>query len=53
MDVFFVLLAEIRKGVVTDGAYKRVRMVGGGIKKASCHIMDLVANKWCVEGSVE
>jgi hypothetical protein len=46
MYVFFVFLAKICWGIVTDGTYKRVRVVGGGIKKASGHIMDLVVNKW-------
>jgi hypothetical protein len=28
-------------------------MSGGGIKKASGHMMGLVSNRWYIEGSVE
>jgi hypothetical protein len=53
MDIVFVLLAEICYGVDTAGTYKRVCMIGGGIKKASVHMMDLVTNKWYAEDGTE
>jgi hypothetical protein len=33
--------------------YKRVLVIGGGIKEACGHVMDLVAGRWCVESGVE
>jgi hypothetical protein len=53
MNVPFILLVEVIQMVVTDGAYKGVCISGGAIKKASGHMMDLVSNRWYIEGSVQ
>jgi hypothetical protein len=50
---FFVLLTKIRKGVVANSTFKRVLVIGGGIKEACGHVMGLVADKWYVESGVE
>jgi hypothetical protein len=53
MYVFFVLLTKIRYAVVADSTYKRVLVIGGGIKEACGHVTDLVADRWHVESGVE